>query len=147
MAAKYEAWISPEGLLKIEGWARDGLTLQQIADNIGINRQTLNNWVKRFPSLELYLRRGKDVPDRHVENSLYKRAIGFEYDEVTYDGDGNVTKRVTKLVLPDTTAQIFWLKNRKPDVWRDRHEIVKDDDNDQVMAFIEAMKAYDTAKR
>ena len=146
MAVKYEQWITPEGLLKIEGWARDGLTMQQIADNMGVGRKTLNNWMIRFPVLATCIRRGKDVPDRHVENALYKRAIGFEYDEVTYNGDGEVVKRVTKLVLPDTTAQIFWLKNRKPDVWRDRHEIVKDNDNDQVMAFIEAMKAHDSAK-
>ena len=146
MAAKYEQWITPEGLLKIEGWARDGLTMQQIADNMGVGRKTLNNWMNRFPVLASCIRRGKDVPDRHVENALYKRAVGYEYEEITYNGEDEVVKRVVKAVLPDTTAQIFWLKNRKPDVWRDRHEIVKDNDNDQVMAFIEAMKAHDSAK-
>ena len=70
---KYHDWITKEGLLKIEGWARDGLTDKQIAHNIGITEQTLNNWKKRFPSLFEALKRGKEVIDRQVENALLKR--------------------------------------------------------------------------
>lgn len=124
---KYEYWITPEGLLKIEGWARDGLTDEQIAGNIGIRRQTLYEWTKRFPVISDTLKRGKEIVDRQVENALLKRALGYEYDEVTREPDMNgemvETKRVTKQVLPDTTAQIFWLKNRKPDEWRDKQNI------------------------
>ena len=124
---KYEYWITPEGLLKIEGWARDGLTDEQIAGNIGIKRQTLYEWTKRFPVISDTLKRGKEIVDRQVENALLKRALGYEYDEVTREPDMNgemvETKRVTKQVLPDTTAQIFWLKNRKPDEWRDKQNI------------------------
>ena len=54
--------------------------------------------------------------------------------------DGVEVKRVRKQVVPDTTAQIFWLKNRKPEDWRDKREIIKDDDNDQVLLFLKAMR-------
>lgn len=126
---KYAEWLTPEGLIKIEGWARDGLTDEQIAQNIGISRQTLYDWIKRFPDISDTLKRGKEVIDRQVENALLKRALGYRYDEVTKemvdDGTGRlvVTKVVTKEVQPDTTAQIFWLKNRKPTEWRDKQQL------------------------
>lgn len=120
--AKYEHWITNEGLLKIEGWARDGLTDEQIAHNIGISRSTLNEWKNKFPDISDTLKRGKEVVDRLVENALLKRALGYSYTEVTKES-GVITKEVTKEVHPDVTAQIFWLKNRKPDEWRDKQNI------------------------
>ncbi|HBE9110316.1 TPA: helix-turn-helix domain-containing protein [Clostridioides difficile] len=117
--AKYEYWITKEGLIKIEGWARDGLTDEQIAFNIGINVKTLYDWKKKYSNICNALKKGKEVIDRQVENALLKRALGYEYDEITYE-EGQETKRVTKQVVPDTTAQIFWLKNRKPAEWRDK---------------------------
>lgn len=92
---------------------------------MGIARSTLNEWKKKFSDISDTLKRGKEVIDRQVENALLKRALGYRYEEVTRemieDGSGRlvVTKVVTKEVQPDTTAQIFWLKNRKPDQWRD----------------------------
>ena len=136
---KYEYWLTPEGLIKLEGWARDGLTDDQIAKNIGINRDTLYRWKKAHSGISDALKRGKEVIDRQVENALLKRALGYTYDEVTFEG-GVEVKRVRKQVVPDTTAQIFWLKNRKPEEWRDKREIVKDDDNDQVLLFLKAMR-------
>ncbi|MBM7717158.1 transcriptional regulator with XRE-family HTH domain [Bacillus thermophilus] len=125
---KYHQWLTEEGLLKLEGWAKDGLTDEQIAGNIGISRSTLNEWKKRYPDISDTLKRGKEVVDRQVENALLKRALGYEYEEVkTYieETDGKKKKRVektTKHVAGDVTAQIFWLKNRKPGVWRDKKE-------------------------
>lgn len=119
---KYHEWLEPEGLLKIEGWAHDGLTNEQIAGNMGITRETLNQWSKRYPDISDALKKGKEVVDRQVENALLKRALGYEYDEITME-HGKETKRVTKQVVPDVTAQIFWLKNRKPDQWRDKRDI------------------------
>lgn len=136
---KYEYWLTPEGLIKLEGWARDGLTDEQIAKNVGINRDTLYRWKKAHSDISDALKRGKEVIDRQVENALLSRALGYTYDEVTFEG-GVETKRVRKQVVPDTTAQIFWLKNRKPEEWRDKREIVKDDDNDQVLLFLKAMR-------
>lgn len=129
---KYGAWIAPEGLLKIQGWARDGLSDKQIAHNIGITQTTLYEWQKRFPELSEALKKGKEVVDREVENALLKRAMGYEYDEVTQEPvtdkdtgvtEMRVTKRVTKQIVPDVTAQIFWLKNRKPEEFRDKRDV------------------------
>jgi len=130
--AKYEEWMTEENLLLIEGWARDGLTDEQIAYNMGISRSTLGEWKKKYPVISDALKRGKEVVDRQVENALLKRALGYEYDEVTYE-NGKEVKRVRKQVQPDTTAQIFWLKNRKPHEWRDKPE------NDQLKRIVELL--------
>lgn len=128
--AKYDEWITEDGLLKIQGWARDGLTDEQIAHNIGIARGTLYVWQNKYPDIRDALKKGKEVVDRQVENALLKRALGFEYEEtkviIEKDDQGKDRKRQEKIIkyaLPDTTAQIFWLKNRKPYEWRDRKNI------------------------
>lgn len=123
--AKYTEWLTEEGLIKIEGWARDGLIDKQIAENIGVAYSTFREWVKKFPALSAALKKGKEVVDRQVENALFKSATGYEYTEVTKELTENgmeITKKVTKQVAPNPTAAIFWLKNRKPDEWRDRKE-------------------------
>lgn len=128
---KYHEWLTDEGLLKLEGWARDGLTDDQIAQNIGISRSTLAVWKNKYSDLSDALKRGKEVVDRQVENALLKRALGYEYEEVTKeltDFGLKITKVVTKQVVPDTTAQIFWLKNRKPAEWRDKQEVAHSGD-------------------
>lgn len=162
--AKYTEWITKEGILKIEGWARDGLTDKQISQNVGVAYSTFRDWVKKFPALSASLKKGKEVVDRQVENALLKRALGYDYTERTakvVDRDKDlidserrefenrykldhpeaslqevkdaaikaiptreriVFLEVDKQVAPDTTAGIFWLKNRKPQEWRDRKE-------------------------
>lgn len=123
--AKYTEWLTDEGLIKIEGWARDGLIDKQIAQNIGVSERTFTDWKKKFSSISSALKKGKEVVDRQVENALFKSAIGYEYTEVTEELTENgmeITKKVTKQVAPNPTAAIFWLKNRKPDEWRDRKE-------------------------
>lgn len=126
---KYCDWLTDEGLIKLEGWARDGLTDEQIAHNIGIVPSTLYEWKKKYSKISESLKRGKEVIDRQVENALLKRALGYEYEEVKQiiekDEKGKDRKRIEKTVrqvIPDTTAQIFWLKNRKPQEWRDKQE-------------------------
>ena len=252
---KYEYWISPEGLVLLEGLARDGLTDDQISHNMGISPSTLYEWKKRYPEISESLKRGKAVVDRQVENALLKRALGFVYTEVTkerivdtgqkkrhkgesklteqewefaikyfngrcaYCGEYTfeltkdhvkplhaggkltrdnvipcckkcnsskkdsemlswyqkqsfyskerakkiydyidfvislgiqqdnlsdelvVTKEVTKMVVPDTTAQIFWLKNRKPHKWRDKWEIEDHSAVDKLDMILAEMKA------
>lgn len=124
---KYAIWLKRENLIRIQGWAKDGLTDEQIAHNIGINVSTLYQWEQKYSQIVEALKEGKDVSDRRVENALYKSAVGYEYDETTKepDKDGNlvVTKVIHKIVQPNTTAQIFWLKNRKRTEWRDRQEL------------------------
>lgn len=122
---KYQEWLTKEGLLRLQGWARDGLTDEQIATNIGINVATLYDWKNKHAEISEALKEGKDAVDRQVENALLKSALGYKYDEVTKelrDDELVVTKVVHKEVQPNTTAQIFWLKNRKRAEWRDRVE-------------------------
>lgn len=233
--AKYQDWLTPKGLAKIEEWARKGLIDEQIAENMGIARSTLSEWKKEFSDISNALKKSKAVVDQHVENALLKRALGYSYEEITKErimdtgqkarhkgqqqrltedewqaciqyfngkccycgeqeeltkdhvvpldsggllckenvvpccrrcnssksnhdmaqwykgqkfynaeklinilmylrnmgmgvsnsdmGELKTTKIVTKEVVPDTTAQIFWLKNRKPKEWRDKQNI------------------------
>lgn len=138
---KYADWLTPEGLLKIEGWARDGLTDEQIAGNIGIRRETLYEWKKKYPNISNVLKKSKDVADRTIENALYERAIGgvkkirkaFKVKRSYYDKKGRkcekeeIISAEDEVYVPgDTTAQIFWLKNRKPERWRDKPQEVVD---------------------
>ena len=127
---KYHDWLTDEGILKVEGWARDGLINEEIAHNMGITSETLRVWNNKYPAISVALKKGKEVIDRQVENALLKRALGFEYEEtkiiIEKDDQGKDRKRQEKIIkyaLPDTTAQIFWLKNRKPYEWRDRKNI------------------------
>jgi hypothetical protein len=127
---KYKKWLEQDGLIKLEGWARSGLTDAQISKNIGICCGTLYDWKNRFPEISDALKKGKEVVDFEVENALLKRALGYEYEEVvsevyterSKDGTDIVkekhVKKVKKTVPPDTPAAIFWLKNRKPTDWR-----------------------------
>jgi hypothetical protein len=94
---KYTEWVSKEEVLKIEGWARDGLTNDQIAKNIGINPDPLYTWIKKYPDISEALKRGKEVVDRMVENALFKRALGYEYTERT----GKVVDRDKDVLEPE----------------------------------------------
>ena len=120
--AKYTEWLTEEGLIQIEGWARDGLIDEQIAQNMGISYSTFREWKKKFSALSAVLKKSKDVVDRQVENALFKSAIGFEYEEETVTNAGDVVA-VRKYSKPNTTAQIFWLKNRKRNQWTDKSEV------------------------
>lgn len=150
--AKYQKWLEQEGLLLIEGWARDGLTDEQIAGNMGVSRSTLNSWKDRYPDILDALKKGKEIVDRQVENALLKRALGYEYEEIKEKYEfGELSERTVtkKQVAPDTTAQIFWLKNRKPKDWRDKQERLDNttEDNDMVKQFVEGMKQHDKTKQ
>ena len=120
--SKWETHVKDK-LILVEGWARDGLTDEQIAKNLGIGIRTFYEYKEKYPQFSQSLKRGKEVVDTEVENALLKRALGYTYDEETYEelSDGtSKSKVVTKHIPGDTTAQIFWLKNRKPGVWRDK---------------------------
>lgn len=100
--AKIDEWLEKDKLILLEGWARDGLTYEQIAHNMGIGLTTLKEWRQKDATISSTLKRGREVVDYQVENALLKSAL-----------EGN------------TTAQIFWLKNRKAREWREKVEIEK----------------------
>ena len=129
--AKYEEWLTEDGLLLIAAWARNGLTLEQIANNCGVADSTFREWKSRYPAIAAALKISKELADIEVENALYKRATGYDYTETAIvDGPKGRTETVThKRMAPDVTAQIFWLKNRKPYEWRDRKNEIEADDS------------------
>ncbi|MDP9676269.1 hypothetical protein J2W97_002264 [Paenibacillus jamilae] len=119
--SKYDSHVKPK-LNLVESWARDGLIDEQIANNLGISTTVYYEYKQKYPEFAEALKNGKDDIDIMVENALLKRALGYSYEEITHES-GVETKRVLKEVQPDTTAQIFWLKNRRSQVWRDKQDI------------------------
>jgi len=103
----------------------EGKTNQEIAAALGIAVGTLWNWEKEYPEFLSAIKEGKRLADDEVEKSLYRRAVGEKVKEkktITMP-DGEIRKEVTERHVADTTAQIFWLKNRRPKEWRDKQDI------------------------
>ena len=107
-----------EKLILVEGWARDGLTDEQIANNLGISKTTFYKFKDEHIELFELLKKGKEVVDYQVENALLKNAL-----------EGN------------TTAQIYWLNNRKPKQWRNKQDI--DISNNGISLAEAIQKAYE----
>ena len=103
-------------LILVEGWARDGLTDEQIANNLNISTTTFYEYKNKYPEFSESLKKGKDYIDYEVENALLKNAL-----------EGNIT------------AQIYWLKNRRPKKWRDKIEI-EDKDLSKVEELLNKIK-------
>ena len=113
---KYEYWRTTDGLILLQGWARDGLKDEQIAHNVGIRRTTLYDWKNKYPDINDALKKGKEIVDYEVENALLKRAK-----------------------QGDVTAQIFWLKNRRPEKWRDKVQFTDETSLKKLDSLIEAI--------
>lgn len=116
----------PEFAAQTQKLCRLGATDIELADFFGVSWMTIRAWRTRVPAFELACREGKDALDARVERSLYTRAVGYTYDAVKIfmprEGGEPVKVAIREHVPPDTTACIFWLKNRQPDRWRDmRH--------------------------
>lgn len=153
--SKVEKWLEPENLLRLSAWARDGLTDEQIAKNMGISRSTLNVWKEKYSDISDTLKKDKEIADIYVENALFKRACGynakikkhFKLKTVIYNENGKKVKEIEELkvaqdevhIPADTTAQIFWLNNRKPEQWRNKRDEQNNDEKDILDAFMEAM--------
>lgn len=121
--ARPEKW-KPEFLETARRAASLGLTDREIAELLGVAERTLNYWKFTKEGLQEALAVGKEASDARVVQSLYRRATGYSYDaKEVFCSHGVITEvSVVKHVPPDTTAMIFWLKNRDKENWRDRHE-------------------------
>lgn len=135
---KFAEWISEDGLLKIGGWAKDGLNDAQIADNIGISPKTLIEWKKRFPELCESIKENKEIINRKVENAIVKSALGynvkvkkcFKVKHVVYENgkrvseDEEVVTAEEEMHVPaNVAAQIFLLCNGMPDKYKNYKQI------------------------
>ena len=115
--AKIDEWLESDNLTLLEGWARDGLTYEQISHNMGIDTSTLWDWRKKEIKISNALKKGREVVDFEVENALLQNAL-----------DGNVT------------AQIFWLKNRKKEQWREKQDYSNDEGLAKLDKLLEEQK-------
>lgn len=143
--AKIDEWLEQDKLILLEGWARDGLTYEQIAHNMGIGLTTLKEWRQKQPTIQSALKKGKEVVDIEVENALLKRALGYTITlkKQKVDKEGCVHDLLEDVHVPgDTTAQIFWLKNRKRQQWRDKieYENTGENKNGVMDELVEALK-------
>jgi len=120
--AKIDEWLKKDNLILLEGWAREGLTNEQIANNIGINVKTLYDWKNKQSKICNALKKNREIVDFEVENALLKNAM-----------NGNVT------------AQIFWLKNRKKLQWRDKVNIENEINENGVLSDL--VEALNNAKK
>lgn len=160
--AEYKKWLEPDNLARLRSWARDGLTNEQIAKKIGVRRQTISEWSKKYPDIADALKKGKEVVDSEIEDSLisimkkhtvtttqykmvkkdafnlkaerskFANIYKLDHPNATKEEVGiavaehvdvyekiPISKTVTE-VDPNASAIIFWLKNRRPDVYRDQ---------------------------
>jgi hypothetical protein len=144
--SKYESNVEPN-LYLVECWARDGLTDKQIAEKLRISLATFYDYRLQHTEFLGSLKKGKEVIDYEVENALLKRAKGYTYDETTQEPNDSgvlvVTKIVTKQVVPDTVAQIYWLNNRKPDKWRNKPKDESKADTSLMEALLAVVKGGD----
>lgn len=140
-----------------------GFTDKDLALYFGVDEQTITNWKKERKEFFGSVKAGKDIADANVAESFYKRANGYEYDEVTFEkidnkinieitpdieiktGDAYKKKIVTKHLPPDAGAALNWLKNRQKDLWRDKQTIETNFDkftDEQLDAIINKLKNY-----
>ena len=134
---KYTEWLTHDGLLRIEGWARDGLSLAQIAHNVGVADSTFRKWRDEHEAISAAIKRGNAPVDLEVENAMLKSALGHKETvrkaikvktEKQKVGEGKIVEEHIEYVdeevyiPPQVVAQIFWLKNRRPDKWKDKVE-------------------------
>lgn len=152
---KYKYWISAEGLTLLEGWAREGLTDEEIAGKAGIAASTLYEWKNKYPEIKEVLKNGKEVVDFQVEQALLKRALGMsvKVKKPIRLKDGEWSEKVEyvdeeQYYPPDTTAQIFWLKNRRRDRWTnsDKVEISTSKETSDILKGISEQFAKRTAE-
>lgn len=133
-------WLSDDGLVLLEAWARDGYKYMDIAERMDITPQLLSKWKKRYPEIRQALESGKEVVDYKVENALLKSALGFTTKEITVtigrrqiNGEWvNITKETkTKEVIPNVTACLAWLNNRRPDKWKKNRDNIVDIEDEE----------------
>ena len=146
-----DTWIEEDKLLLIECWARDGYTMQDIANRIGITDKTLREWRKEYPEIQKAISNGKEIIDYKVENALLKSALGYKTKEakvttiMRYGKVVETQKEVTeKDQAPNVTACQVWLYNRCPDKWKkNRDNLIELEEEDTSIQVTVVRKGKD----
>lgn len=141
MGAGRPSSFKPDFVEQAEKLARFGMTDEQMAEVFDVSQQTLNAWKKAHPEFLEALKKGKHLSDAEVVQSLYRRAVGYSHPEDDIrtvslpDGGGSeiIITPTIKHYPPDTTACIFWLKNRQPEKWREKREVETSEDLIEVL--------------
>ena len=138
MKARKKFWMSEDGIILINQWRREGISYDEIATRfIGIGSTTMWRWTKESPELATALGVSRDVTNGKVESALLKRALGYDYDEVTselVEGQMRVTKVIRKHVSPDVKACLAWLFNHRADRWKAQYTSPEGDSDDMKTA-------------
>jgi len=145
--AKYKEWLEGDKLILLEAWARDGLSDEQIAKNMGIAKSTFYEWKDKYSEFSNSLKRNKEIVDIEVENAMHKKALGydvpikkaFKVKETIYE-NGKKIKETEKIeyaeetmhIPADTTAQIYWLKHRQREKWGEKETPNNNDINERI---------------
>jgi hypothetical protein len=146
--SKYDPSVTP---VLARALAREGYTDEEISGRLEppVSVATLNRWKVEHPEFRESLNEGKATVDARVEESLLRRALGFTGTETRLEAKADESGRplrggrvikTTKEVPPDVTACIYWLKNRKPRSWRDRHDVSPEANKEGVKAWLESVK-------
>lgn len=123
----YKEWLSDEKLNQIKSWKGEGISHEELANRIGINRTTLYSWIQRCPEIKDAIKQGQQRTVQYIENALMKKINGYTLRDTkrykTTDKDGNIVERIEvteKEVGPDTSAIIYALKVKDPDRWNEK---------------------------
>ena len=139
---KYDRLIKPK-LEQVEEWSSRGMTQKDMAKALGVGYTSFRNYKEEYPELQEAIDRGQISAVQEVEGALFKRAIGYEYEEETeelknIDGKKTAFKRkVKKHQAGDTLAMMYYLNNRAPDKWKARREDKGDTDMNVTISFEE----------
>ena len=152
--SKAEEWLTPDGLLRVKGWARDGLKDAEIWGNMGIGKTLFYEMQNQFPEFADALKQGKAPVDITVEDALLTSALGqivtvrepikLKTKKQLKDKGTSEEERIEYVerqiyIPPNVTAQIFWSKNRRPDKWRDK-PVYEEDETGPIREILVAMK-------
>lgn len=118
-------------VIAVKYMAYSGLTDVQMAEELGINIDTFYDWQNKFPAFSEAIKEGKSLPDEAVQSALFRRATGYTHKVqkalVVSQGRGEPSEveivEVNESLAPDPTSMIFWLKNRRPDRWREKQDV------------------------
>lgn len=132
--ARKRWWLGEDGIQLVTSWRRNGITLNEIRERIGIAQGTFDAWRQESKELDDALMLTDDLVDGMVEGSLFKRAMGYDYEEETYTIDETgrkVLARVVRKHVPaDVKAIAMWLYNRRQDFWRSQQAALPESDED-----------------